>query len=44
MNEVFVNKTIMITAGGSIGSELRCQIAMFRPKIIVLFEQTELFL
>ena len=35
----------MITgAGGSIGSELCCQIAMFRPKIIVLFEQTELFL
>jgi FlaA1/EpsC-like NDP-sugar epimerase len=45
MNEVFVNKTIMITgAGGSIGSELCCQIAMFSPEMIVLFEQTELFL
>ena len=39
------NKTIMITgAGGSIGSELCRQIARFRPKKMVLFELTELFL
>lgn len=45
MNDTFVNKTVMITgAGGSIGSELCCQISMFSPVMIVLFEQTELFL
>ena len=45
IDKSFAQKTVMITgAGGSIGSELCLQIAMFSPKKIILFEQGELFL
>lgn len=38
-------KRVLITgAGGSIGSELCKQVAKFNPKVIIAFEQTELFL
>jgi FlaA1/EpsC-like NDP-sugar epimerase len=37
-----LHKTVMITgAGGSIGSELCCQVASYSPKRLVLFERAE---
>ncbi len=42
IKEYLRDKTVMITgAGGSIGSELCCQIAQFNPKRIILFERSE---
>jgi FlaA1/EpsC-like NDP-sugar epimerase len=45
MSSMIKDRTILITgAGGSIGSELCKQVATFEPKLLVLFEITELFL
>lgn len=45
MSQFLSNKIILVTgAGGSIGSELTKQICRFNPKLIILFEMTELFL
>ncbi len=45
MSAMLKDKVVMITgAGGSIGSEMCKQVAKFQPKLIVLFELTELFL
>jgi len=45
IQEVITGSTVLISgAGGSIGSELCRQIAMFNPKEIILYELTELFL
>ncbi len=45
INEMIEGSKVLISgAGGSIGSEICNQVAKFRPKEIVLFEITELFL
>lgn len=45
IGKMIENKVILVTgAGGSIGSEICRQIASFKPKKLVLYEITELFL
>ena len=45
IGDMLTGKTIMVTgAGGSIGSELCRKIARFRPKRLICFELSELFL
>ena len=42
LQETITNKIIMVTGGGgSIGSELCCQIAKLRPKKLIIFERNE---
>lgn len=42
MERFLVGKTIMVTgAGGSIGSELACQVARFKPASLLLVERAE---
>jgi len=42
LQEIIANKTIMVTGGGgSIGSELCCQIAKLRPRKLIIFERNE---
>ena len=45
MKSCIENKTVLVTgAGGSIGSELARQIISLKPKLLILFEQSEYFL
>jgi len=45
LHELLTDKVVMVTgAGGSIGSELCRQLAHFKPRLLVLFEQGELAL
>jgi FlaA1/EpsC-like NDP-sugar epimerase len=45
LHELFTGKTVLVTgAGGSIGSELCRQIMQFKPRILVMFELSELAL
>ena len=42
LHELLTGKTVMVTgAGGSIGSELCRQIALFKPERLMLYEQSE---
>ena len=42
LQEIIKNKTIMVTGGGgSIGSELCCQIAKLGPRKLIIFERNE---
>jgi FlaA1/EpsC-like NDP-sugar epimerase len=42
IRDYLLDKTVMITgAGGSIGSELCCQVAGYQPKRLVLYERAE---
>jgi FlaA1/EpsC-like NDP-sugar epimerase len=42
LHALLTNKVVMVTgAGGSIGSELCRQLAHFKPRLLVLFEQSE---
>lgn len=45
IESMLTGKTILVTgAGGSIGSEICNQVIKFKPKMLVLYEQGELFL